>query len=67
MMKDEGLVVGIEHIPQLAKSAVENISRSHKNLLDTGKIIILESDGREGYEKFGPYDVIHVGAGRIVK
>ena len=63
MMKDEGLVVGIEHIPQLAKYAVENISRSHKNLLDSGKIMIIESDGREGSEKFGPYDVIHVGAG----
>ena len=63
-MKDEGVVVGVEHIPELAKISVDNISKNHKNLLDSGKIVILESDGRVGCKKYAPYNVIHVGAGR---
>jgi protein-L-isoaspartate(D-aspartate) O-methyltransferase len=66
MMNDEGLVVGIEHIPQLANLATENIKKNHKNLLDEEKIVILASDGRIGCEKYAPYDVIHVGAGKII-
>jgi protein-L-isoaspartate(D-aspartate) O-methyltransferase len=65
MMNDEGIVVGVEHIPQLAKLSVENISKSHKNLLDSGKIVIVESDGREGFQNYSPFNVIHVGAGKI--
>ena len=63
MMKDEGKVVGREHIPELVKLAKENITKNHKNLLDSEKILILESDGIIGCEKYAPYDVIHVGAG----
>ena len=63
MMNDEGIVVGIEHIAELAKLAVENISKSHKNLLESGNIEIIEADGREGCKKYAPFNVIHVGAG----
>lgn len=64
-MNDEGKVVGIEHIPQLANLAYDNIKKNHKKLLDDEKIVILASDGRIGCEKYAPYDVIHVGAGKI--
>ena len=62
MMKDNGLVVGIEHIKELCNFAKENISKNHKYLLDSEKLILIEGDGRKGYSKLGPYNCIHVGA-----
>jgi protein-L-isoaspartate(D-aspartate) O-methyltransferase len=62
MMEDKGTVVGIEHIPELYKKGVENVSKSHKNLVDEGKIILKEGDGREGVIDYAPYNCIHVGA-----
>ena len=62
MMNDKGIVVGIEHIKYLYNFALENICKNHKNLLDSHKIILIESDGRLGYESMGPYNCIHVGA-----
>ena len=62
MMEDKGLVIGIEHIKELCDLATENISKNHKNLLESKKIILIEGDGRFGYEKYGPYNCIHVGA-----
>jgi protein-L-isoaspartate(D-aspartate) O-methyltransferase len=62
MMDDQGTVVGIEHIPELYKKGVENISKSHQKLIDGGKIILKEGDGRKGVEEFSPYNCIHVGA-----
>ncbi len=32
------------------------------SLLDSGKVIIIEGDGRLGYPDKAPYDAIHVGA-----
>ena len=62
MMGDKGVAVGIEHIKELCDFARENISKNHKNLLDSGKVILIEGDGREGYKELAPYDCIHVGA-----
>lgn len=62
MMDDEGLVVGIEHIPQLYELGVKNISKNHSNLIKDKKIILLESDGRLGALDYAPYNCIHVGA-----
>ena len=61
-MNDEGLVVGVEHIPELYKKGIENVSKSHSNLIKEGKIILKEGDGRLGWSEFAPYDAIHVGA-----
>ena len=62
MMGDKGIVVGIEHIPQLCDFAKKNISKNNKQLLDTGKIILIEGDGRNGYSQQAPYNCMHVGA-----
>lgn len=62
MMEDTGKVVGVEHIPELYKKGLENLSKSHKKLIDDGTIILKESDGRNGYSEYSPYDCIHVGA-----
>jgi protein-L-isoaspartate(D-aspartate) O-methyltransferase len=39
-------------------------SHDDKYLLETKKLILLEGDGRKGLKEFGPYDAIHVGAGK---
>ena len=62
MMEDKGLVVGIEHIKELCNFAKKNISKNNKDLLDSKKIILINGDGRLGYEELGPYNCIHVGA-----
>lgn len=56
-------VFGIEHIPELVQTSIHNLSKSHKNLLDEGKIKIYEGDGRKGIPEYAPFDCIHVGAG----
>jgi protein-L-isoaspartate(D-aspartate) O-methyltransferase len=62
LIDDEGIVVGIEHIPELFLKGKRNIQKHHKNLLDDKKIILLNLDGRNGYKELGPYQLIHVGA-----
>ena len=62
MINDTGLVVGIEHIKQLCEIGINNINKHHSNLLRDNKIIIVNGDGRKGYEKYAPYKAIHVGA-----
>ena len=62
MMEGDGHVIGVEHVPQLAQKSIENISKSHKHLLDSKKIRIIEGDGREALANEAPFDVIHVGA-----
>ena len=62
MINDTGVVVGIEHIDDLYKKSIENISKHHKNLLDDKKVILLNDDGRKGVKDYAPYKIIHVGA-----
>lgn len=62
MMSDKGLVIGIEHIKELAELSITNISKNHKDLLDNGIIKIFEGDGRKGVTEYGPYNAINVGA-----
>ena len=58
-------VVGIEHIPELAKLSVDNLKKSYSQPLSDGKIKIVTGDGRLGWPEHAPYDVIHVGAAAI--
>ena len=62
MMNDSGVVVGIEHIPQLCEKGKKNISKNHKKLIDEKKIVLVCGDGRKGYKEYAPYKAIHVGA-----
>ena len=62
MMNDKGIAVGIEHIQELCEFAKKNINKSHKNLIDTQKVILIKGDGRMGCKEYAPYDCIHVGA-----
>ena len=62
MINDTGLVVGVEHIPQLYQFGLENVQKHHASLLSNGRIIFVNDDGRRGCKKYGPYKIIHVGA-----
>ncbi|XP_058126047.1 protein-L-isoaspartate(D-aspartate) O-methyltransferase-like [Anopheles coustani] len=57
-----GFVVGIEHHPRLVELGRKNIGKDDQSLIETGKVILVEGDGRQGYQQHAPYDCIHVGA-----
>ena len=62
MTNDTGLVVGVEHIPELYDFGIKNVKKNHYNLILKSNIIFVEGDGRLGCEKYAPYKAIHVGA-----
>lgn len=62
MIGGSGQVVGVEHQPSLVKLGVKNIRKDEAALIDSGRIKIIEGDGRLGCKEFAPYDAIHVGA-----
>ncbi|MED6217823.1 Protein-L-isoaspartate O-methyltransferase 1 [Stylosanthes scabra] len=63
MVGPEGRAVGVEHIPELVSSSIENIQKSAAaQLLKDGSLSVHAADGRKGWPEFAPYDAIHVGA-----
>ena len=55
-------MIGIEHIPELVESSIENLSTSYSSALASSDIQVICGDGRLGYPAFAPYNAIHVGA-----
>ncbi|NP_001131659.1 Protein-L-isoaspartate O-methyltransferase [Zea mays] len=63
MVGPEGRAVGIEHVPEIVASSVENVQRSAAApLLRDGSLSFHVTDGRLGFPDAAPYDAIHVGA-----
>ncbi|XP_031478722.1 protein-L-isoaspartate O-methyltransferase-like isoform X2 [Nymphaea colorata] len=63
MVGPEGRAVGVEHIPELRDSSIDNIKRSAAaSLLEQGSLSVHVGDGRQGWQQFAPYNAIHVGA-----
>ncbi|XP_010441750.1 PREDICTED: protein-L-isoaspartate O-methyltransferase 2 isoform X1 [Camelina sativa] len=63
MVGAEGRVVGVDHIPELVDMSIKNIEKSvAASLLKKGSLSLHVGDGRKGWQEFGPYDAIHVGA-----
>lgn len=66
MIGPEGYVVGIEHIPELVEKSRKNLDKDDKNLQQSGRVTIVQGDGRQGYDPKDDrtllYDAIHVGA-----
>lgn len=55
-------VYGIEHVPELVSSSIDNIRKSNPEILKE-KIDIKVGDGRKGWpDEKAKFDVIHVGA-----
>jgi len=60
---DDGVVVGIDHIPELVQWSIGNLCRDGLGTaLDAGSVRMVAGDGRQGWSSAGPYDAIHVGA-----
>ncbi|OLL22503.1 Protein-L-isoaspartate O-methyltransferase [Neolecta irregularis DAH-3] len=64
LVKPHGIVIGIDHLPELTKLASENLKKDsqHAQWLEDGTIKLITGDGRQGYQAEAPYDAIHVGA-----
>eukprot|EP01147_Barroeca_monosierra_P002837 gene2837-5675_t len=64
MVGPNGVVVGVEHIPELAEMSKQNLLKNPEmaRRMETGNIHIYPTDGFLGCDKLGPYDAIHVGA-----
>ncbi|KAG1363357.1 protein-L-isoaspartate O-methyltransferase [Cocos nucifera] len=63
MVGPQGRAVGVEHIPELVASSIENIKKSAAALLlNEGSLSVHVTDGRSGWPDLAPYDAIHVGA-----
>ncbi|KAF1751289.1 hypothetical protein GCK72_017843 [Caenorhabditis remanei] len=62
MVGTTGTVVGIEHMGGLVELSKKNIEKHHKEMLDSGNVVLVEGDGRQGFAEKAPYNAIHVGA-----
>ncbi|KAF4351305.1 hypothetical protein CsatB_018144 [Cannabis sativa] len=63
MVGPQGRAVGVEHIPELVTSSIQNIEKSAAApLFKEGSLSLHVGDGRLGWPEFAPYDAIHVGA-----
>jgi hypothetical protein len=61
-MGTAGRAVGIEHIGALVDSSIVNVRKHHAQMLDSGRVVLMQGDGRKGYPQLAPYNAIHVGA-----
>uniref|UniRef100_A0A8D8Q8Q5 protein-L-isoaspartate(D-aspartate) O-methyltransferase n=2 Tax=Cacopsylla melanoneura TaxID=428564 RepID=A0A8D8Q8Q5_9HEMI len=62
LMNCTGQVIGVEHVPSLVNSSIQNILHSNPRLLMNGHIKFVVMDGRRGYAKKAPYDIILMSA-----
>jgi len=56
MVQPGGKVVGIEHLPEISAMSTKNLLKDpeNKKLIDSGELIIVTGDGRQGYPEEGP-------------
>ncbi|KAJ6153782.1 protein-L-isoaspartate O-methyltransferase [Penicillium chermesinum] len=61
---NEGLVIGVDHIPALVELSRNNMNKSPegRRLQDSGQVKFIAADGRLGWKEGAPFDAIHVGA-----
>ncbi len=59
LVGEDGLVVGVEHIPELAELTKKNLAKAGYG---QSNIIVKAADGRLGEPENAPFDAIHVGA-----
>jgi len=65
MIGEQGRAFGIDHIPELVNKSVGNIKHDDPSLLESGRVVMRQGDGRLGYDpnkENNIYDAIHVGA-----
>lgn len=60
MAGPQGIVVGVEHIPELVEQAKENTLKGHPEYIHQGRLVFHKADGRTGYPPEAPYDCMYV-------
>jgi len=60
MVGPQGLVVGIDHVPELVELSRSNIAKANRRLLN--RIRLVCGDGRKGVPDNAPYDCIYAAA-----
>ncbi|KAK1258138.1 Protein-L-isoaspartate O-methyltransferase [Acorus gramineus] len=66
MVGPQGHAVGVEHIPELVSSSIDNLKKSAAApLLKEGSLSVHVADGWQGWPELAPYDAIHVGASAL--
>lgn len=58
MTDPDAIIYGMDHFRGILKISKQNIQKQHSNMINSGKIIFVEGDGRHGLEEYAPYDVI---------
>jgi len=58
-----GKVYGIDVVPELVDTSLQNVKKQDGELLSSGKVSIRLGDGWRGLPSEGPFTAIHVGAG----
>ena len=59
----KSITIGLDHMIEVLDFTKKNISKSHKQYIDSGRIRFVCKDGFDGYKDEAPYHFIHVGAG----
>ena len=49
MVGNSGKVIGIDHIPELVEKSRQNMKRGNADLLESGRVLLVTGDGRQGY------------------
>ena len=49
LVGNSGTVIGIDHIPELVEKSRQNIKRGNADLLESGRVLLVTGDGRQGY------------------
>lgn len=62
MLGPSGKAIGVEHIPELATASIKSIKKDQPGFIESGRVLIISGDGRNGCAEYGPYNAIHVGA-----
>lgn len=60
-------VTGVEHIKDLVVWSNSLIKKNFIDVFNSENFLIVKGDGRKGYAKLAPYDIIHVGASFLNK
>ena len=58
MVGPKGVVVGIEHVPELTEQATRNMEKHHKSWMEEGRVKLVTGDGRKGWLEDAPYDAM---------
>ena len=64
-MYNTEVVIGMDYVQELFDMSMNNLMNSNSDLINGGKIKLIQGNGWQGYTEFAAQGAIHVGARRI--